>query len=260
MTLIDVIIIDGLLLQMYPISFAPTALCPRYESTISPKMCRCLWGCLSDVQKATPKYTYWLLTYGSAFCVSCRCELLIMSDSSFSFANHPGLTLVYCTWILPHKVCGIKALSDMNACSIVLYIITERWPGAKKYRDTYESIKQSLLESVEESQYEPRHVIKNFNPNFLPPMARNEEGSTEVTQILADMAGNTLFNGSTSSPVLSYSNIKQAIPAPQDSTQDFSFSMGFQPQTGYDASFAFDGLDIINGFDIGDFDISGNIF
>ncbi|KUJ16071.1 uncharacterized protein LY89DRAFT_102668 [Mollisia scopiformis] len=47
-----------------------------------------------------------------------------------------GLTLVYCTWISPQEVFSIKTSSDMNACSIVLYIITERWPGAKKYRDT----------------------------------------------------------------------------------------------------------------------------
>jgi len=148
----------------------------------------------------------------------------------------------------------------MNACSIVLYIITERWPGAKKYRDTYEAIKQSLLESVEESQYEPRRVIKNFNPNLLPPMARSEEGSTEVTQILAEMAGDSLFDNSTPSPVLSHSQMKENAPIMQGSMQNFSFSMDFQPQSGYDASFAFDGLDIINGFDIGDFDISGTTF
>lgn len=77
----------------------------------------------------------------------------------------------------------------MNACSIVLYIITERWPGAKKYRDMYEAVKESVLESIEESKYEPRRAIKRLKPNLFGAMSRNEEGREEVTRMVADMAG-----------------------------------------------------------------------
>lgn len=105
------------------------------------------------------------------------------------FANQVGLTLVYCTWISPQEVFSIKTSNDTNACSIILYIITERWPGAKKYRDTYEAIKQSLLESVEESEYEPRRAIRTLNPDLLPSMTRNDEGSAELSRMVADMAG-----------------------------------------------------------------------
>jgi hypothetical protein len=172
-----------------------------------------------------------------------------------------GLTLIYCTWISPQEVFSIKTSSDMNACSIVLYIITERWPGAKKYRDTYEAIKQSLLESVEESQYEPRRVIKDVYPNLLPPMVRNQEGSAEVTHILAEMAGETQLLDSfdfTSSSAMVNSQLASEV---QVSGQDCSLNMEFRNQAVYgDSSFSFEGLDIINGFDIGDFDISGTIF
>lgn len=77
----------------------------------------------------------------------------------------------------------------MNACSIVLYIITERWPGAKKYRDMYEAVKESVLESIEESKYEPRRAIKRLSPSLVHSMGRNEEGRDEVTRMVADMAG-----------------------------------------------------------------------
>lgn len=177
-------------------------------------------------------------------------------------ANIIGLTLVYCTWISPQEVFSIKTSSDMNACSIVLYIITERWPGAKKYRDTYEAIKQSLLESVEESQYEPRRAIKSLYPSLIPPMARNEEGSTEVTQIVADMAGETVpFNSAyfTLSPVMSHSHMN--TNPTQSSAQDYSLPIDFQQHPAFDdPAFSFDGLDIINGFDIGDFDTSRTSF
>jgi hypothetical protein len=106
---------------------------------------------------------------------------------------HPGLTLAYCTWISPQEVFSIKTSNNMNACSIVLYIIAERWPGAKKYRDTYEAVKQSMLESIEENRYEPRRAIKRLYPDLLPSMTSNEEGSTEVTQIVADMAGERML-------------------------------------------------------------------
>lgn len=80
----------------------------------------------------------------------------------------------------------------MNACSIVLYIITERWPGARKYRDMYEAVKQSVLESIKESQYEPRRTIKQLHPGLFTSMDRNEEGTAAVTAMVADMAGTSV--------------------------------------------------------------------
>ncbi|PMD60531.1 uncharacterized protein K444DRAFT_528507 [Hyaloscypha bicolor E] len=170
-----------------------------------------------------------------------------------------GLTLVYCTWISPQEVFSIKTSNNMNACSIVLYIITERWPGAKKYRDTYEAVKQSLLESVEENKYEPRRAIKRLYPDLLPSMTSNEEGSSEVTQIVADMAGEQMlfedFAGPVQSPGQpSLANTFSIVPP---LAQDYSMPIDFQQQSAFDESlFTFDNLDIINGFDIGDFDMS----
>jgi hypothetical protein len=147
----------------------------------------------------------------------------------------------------------------MNACSIVLYIIMERWPGAKKYRDTYEAVKQSLLESVEENKYEPRRAIKRLYPDLLPSMTSNEEGSSEVTQIVADMAGEQMlfedFAGPVQSPGQpSLANTFSIVPP---LAQDYSMPIDFQQQSAFDESLInFDNLDIINGFDIGDFDMS----
>ncbi|OCT44052.1 Zn2/Cys6 DNA-binding protein [Cladophialophora carrionii] len=108
-----------------------------------------------------------------------------------------GLTIVYCTWIAPQEVFDIATSNDMMACSIVLYIITERWPAAKKYRDMYEEIMQSVVESIEESQYEPRRTIKRLNTGRLfKSMNRNEEGRAEVSQMVADMVGEPMPFGS----------------------------------------------------------------
>lgn len=169
-----------------------------------------------------------------------------------------GLTLVYCTWISPQEVFNIKTSNDMNACSIVLYIITERWPGAKKYRDTYEAIKQSLLESVEESKYEPRRVIKRLYPDLLPNMSSHEEGSAEVTRMVADMTGESLLVGDeTRTPRPTMNEPTETFNGGQTTAQDFSLPVEFQQSTTFDDSlFSFDSLDAFNGFDISDFEMS----
>jgi hypothetical protein len=169
-----------------------------------------------------------------------------------------GLTLVYCTWISPQEIFCIKTSNDMNACSIVLYIITERWPGAKKYRDTYEAIKQSLLESVEENKYEPRRVIKRLYPDLLPTMASNEEGSTEVARMVADMAGEPMPIDDellTSVPMtMPFQGAGETPSSSQAMAQDFSLPMEYQQNASFDDSlFSFDNLEAFNGFDIGDF-------
>ncbi|KAI0121059.1 fungal-specific transcription factor domain-containing protein [Xylariales sp. AK1849] len=105
-----------------------------------------------------------------------------------------GLTLIYCVWASPKEVFSISISDDMNACSIVLYIITERWSGARRYRDVYEAIKQMVLESIEEGGYEPRRTITNLRPSLraaLKTMDHHDEGQREFSAMLSDMAGGT---------------------------------------------------------------------
>jgi hypothetical protein len=103
-----------------------------------------------------------------------------------------GLTLIYCTWLSPKSVFGMKTCNDMNACSIVLYIITERWPAAKKYRDVFENVKQAVLDSIEDNGYEERKSIgslKQTLQNTLDTRDKKEEGQLDFEAMIADMAG-----------------------------------------------------------------------
>lgn len=49
-----------------------------------------------------------------------------------------------------------KSLTD---CQILLYIITERYPSARKYRDIFERIKTSILELIERGEHRPRNPV-----------------------------------------------------------------------------------------------------
>ena len=106
-----------------------------------------------------------------------------------------GLTLLYCAWLAPKEVFSISTSNDMNACSIVLYIIAERWPGAKKYRDVFETFKQTVMEAIQESEFEPRRAIKRLRPSLkktIDTMDKGEEGLRDIQAMVADMTGETL--------------------------------------------------------------------
>lgn len=53
----------------------------------------------------------------------------LMALHSVFFA---GITILYCAWDSPTLILTNDARNMINDCSIVLYIITERWPGAKR--------------------------------------------------------------------------------------------------------------------------------
>jgi hypothetical protein len=55
-----------------------------------------------------------------------------------------GLTLVYCIW-RDRSLFSYDALEATRACSQILTIFGEKWPGAQKYRNIFEEISGSLF-------------------------------------------------------------------------------------------------------------------
>ncbi|RDW76111.1 hypothetical protein BP5796_06932 [Coleophoma crateriformis] len=102
-----------------------------------------------------------------------------------------GLTLIYCIWISPAEIFNIATSNNLNSCSIVLYIITERWPGARRYRDAFEGIKHTIIDLVSRGEHRPRKVVaevasqsKNVNINV------DAECGDEFWSMVSEMAGN----------------------------------------------------------------------
>ncbi len=54
-----------------------------------------------------------------------------------------GLTLIYC---LRHASDFITpaSISALESCSIMLYVMTTRWPGASRFRDAFDTVKKSV--------------------------------------------------------------------------------------------------------------------
>lgn len=104
-----------------------------------------------------------------------------------------GLTLLYCVWAAPREVFSIASSNALNACSIVMYVIAERWVGARKYRDVFDVIKQAVMESVEVGEDEPRRLITNLRYDVLKTLktagSSDKACSGEFSAMLNDMAG-----------------------------------------------------------------------
>ncbi|KAK9384466.1 fungal-specific transcription factor domain-containing protein [Lipomyces mesembrius] len=57
-----------------------------------------------------------------------------------------GITMIYC-YTKDQSILDTQFLADIRACSTVLYIIAERWPASKHFRDSFESYLNSAIES-----------------------------------------------------------------------------------------------------------------
>lgn len=73
--------------------------------------------------------------------------------------------------------------------------MTERWPGAKKYRDAFEAVKQNVTDPLADGKnYEPRQAIaclKSIIPSTLRSVEMGED-QQEFSRIVTDMSGQKL--------------------------------------------------------------------
>ncbi|KAI1142645.1 fungal-specific transcription factor domain-containing protein [Hypoxylon sp. FL0543] len=82
-----------------------------------------------------------------------------------------GLTLIYCAWLAPPNFINVEgALTD---CQILLYIVTERYPSARKYRDVFERIKSAIMGIIAQGKHEPRNPVQ-IDPNVQKGFASFE--------------------------------------------------------------------------------------
>ncbi|OTB07662.1 hypothetical protein M426DRAFT_242186 [Hypoxylon sp. CI-4A] len=82
-----------------------------------------------------------------------------------------GLTLIYCAWLAPPNFISVEA--PLTDCQILLYIVTERYPSARKYRDVFERIKSAVMGIIMQGNHEPRNPVQ-LDPNVQKGFASFE--------------------------------------------------------------------------------------
>ncbi|KAI1082921.1 fungal-specific transcription factor domain-containing protein [Whalleya microplaca] len=103
-----------------------------------------------------------------------------------------GLTLIYCAWLAPPNFLSVD--SPLTDCQILLYIFTERYPSARKYRDVFERIKTAISNLIAQGKHEPRHPVHidtSVQDAFTNPEANWGPGmGADLSYMINTMTGN----------------------------------------------------------------------
>lgn len=95
-----------------------------------------------------------------------------------------GLTLVYCIW-RDRSLFSYDALEATRACSQILTIFGEKWPGAIKYRDIFDALSGSLFKltiapATATQQFNGSQPLRfDIDANHTP---KNDQLQPEMTQ------------------------------------------------------------------------------
>ncbi|OAA57388.1 Transcription factor [Niveomyces insectorum RCEF 264] len=86
-----------------------------------------------------------------------------------------GATLLYALWTQTDLVWSVTLADDLRACSLVLFVMSERAPWVCKYRDAFEVLVASAMEKLRKSesgleqQQQPQHDMTGAQPPPFRP-------------------------------------------------------------------------------------------
>ncbi len=118
-----------------------------------------------------------------------------------------GFTLIYCICNSPSLYDAHHA-GDVGACSTVLYVISEQWSSAKKYRDAFEVVVEKMIErtrsatedhSVRSDDMQPearsnRQRLQRVKPHRAQPGSQSYH-TTRVSGHAVDNIGSSTDQG-----------------------------------------------------------------
>lgn len=122
---------------------------------------------------------------------------LVFSSVSLQTVFLAGLTLVYCMWQDCTNNNTFKSVGALTDCSIILYVMTERWPASKKYRDLFEVVKTSVLDAIAEGRHMPRTAVSSLKDDMQTSLHNGglhvnfttETLSDDLEQMISDITG-----------------------------------------------------------------------
>lgn len=93
---------------------------------------------------------------------------------------------------------GFHSIGALTDCSIILYVMAEKWPGGKKYRDLFESVKKSVLDAIAEGKHIPRTAVSSMRGDMQTTLQSLQVNTTtesipvDLEQMISDMTGESI--------------------------------------------------------------------
>jgi Fungal specific transcription factor domain len=149
-----------------------------------------------------------------------------------------GFTLIYCICTCP-SIYSAQRVGDIGACSTVLYVISEQWSSAKKYRDAFEVVAEKMMESTKKYQ-------EAGNSHYLNTQQPGAQ-STSIREIRRSPSDepNTFSNGPKMGPGAQSGDGTLSSQAGNGLMEESvshasSYNTAILPETGDELSFAHD--------------------
>lgn len=116
-----------------------------------------------------------------------------------------GLTMVYGLWYKNSTVTVMHNFNALNDCSVLLYVMSERWAASTKYRDAYESIKRTVIDRISEGLSRPRRAPMSMPADLRDTLQNIDVGMADSTrdaleQMIAGITGEQLDFSSAPQP------------------------------------------------------------
>ncbi|KAI1355706.1 fungal-specific transcription factor domain-containing protein [Xylaria sp. FL0043] len=109
-----------------------------------------------------------------------------------------GITLLYGLWTQQHAIWSYSLSNDIRACSLVLFVMGERAPWVKKYRDAFEVLVNATMEKLEngvnnlaETAAVQMRNVTNSNTDFTTEQFDNPadgEDGGDAWKVVAELA------------------------------------------------------------------------
>lgn len=99
-----------------------------------------------------------------------------------------GLTLIYC-FVADSSIMNVQFSSDIRACSTVLYVISERWPAARKVREAFERMLSLTVEKTSFPEPYPSASPNQFDTLWSELAGLNPDPSFDIWNALGPWLG-----------------------------------------------------------------------
>ena len=104
-----------------------------------------------------------------------------------------GVTLLYGLWTQTHLVWSVTLANDLRACSLVLFVMSERAPWVRKYRDAFEFLADAAMEKLRSGESSLAEMVN-------VAQTQTQRGTYDTSHVenvagMDSMGGSTLHSG-----------------------------------------------------------------
>lgn len=107
-----------------------------------------------------------------------------------------GITLLYGLWTQLHAVWSVTLANDIRACSLVLFVMGERAPWVRKYRDAFELLVNATMDKLQSgdgrlAETAAAQVHAKTNQGWTPADSSTDMspgGDEEAWRVVAELA------------------------------------------------------------------------